>query len=55
MHPGLPACVYHSGVHARLADIPGECEHRESGREALRGIKAELIAATFPYLEAHLA
>jgi len=27
----------------------------KSGREALRGIKAELIAGTFPYLEEHLA
>lgn len=43
-----------SSVYARLVDIPGEREYSESGREALRGIKAELIAGTFPYLEKHL-
>jgi hypothetical protein len=54
-HSGLHTYVYHSEVYARLVDIPGEREHSDSGREALRGIKAELIAGTFPYLEEHLA
>lgn len=48
-HATLHTGFYHLEVYARLVDIAPEREHSESGRAALRGIKAELSAGTFPY------
>jgi hypothetical protein len=54
-HSPLHTFVYHAEVYGRLVLVEPEREHSEAGREVLRGIKAELVAGTFPYLEEHLA
>ncbi len=54
-HSPLHTWIYHTQVYGRLVLIEPERKHGKAGREVLREIKSELVAGTFPYLEAHLA
>jgi len=48
-HSVLHTGLYHLEVYARLVDIDQGAEHSQAGREALRGIKTQLLDGTFPY------
>jgi hypothetical protein len=48
-HAELHTGLYHLEVHTRLVDIDPDPAHVQAGREALRGIKAQLLDGTFPY------
>jgi hypothetical protein len=54
-HSPLHTYVYHAQVYGRLVPIEPERKHSETARKALRRIKAELVAGTFPYRKEHLA
>lgn len=47
-HAALHTGLCHLEVHARLVDIDPDAAHRRAGREALRGIKPQLLDGTFP-------
>ena len=48
-HAQLHTGLYHLEVYARLVDIDPDPAHVQAGREALRGIKTQLLDGTFPY------
>ncbi len=54
-HAPLHTYIYYEEVHLRLVEVGPERENCQAGREALRGIKNELVAGNFPYLEEHQA
>ena len=53
-HSPLHTFIYHSEVYGRLVLVEPARENEEAGRQVLRGIKTELVAGAFPYLEEHL-